>query len=143
MTPAASPATATASVPTPSPAPSGLEIHDLDRSIGEGHRQCRAGKAPLGCRRSAPRPIPRSRYWFQIRHHQEKSRANGHHRLACVLAAILPGSGAHHSTSSPLKVARAFPQHPSDPGLRTSAFRSFSLPPPSQNCMKSPCPLWS
>src|ERR1039457_319552 len=37
----------------------------------------------------APRPIPRSRNWFQIRHHQGKSRANGHHGFTCVLAAIL------------------------------------------------------
>ena len=37
----------------------------------------------------APRPIPRSRLWFQIRHHQGRSRANGHHRCTHLLTAIL------------------------------------------------------
>ena len=37
----------------------------------------------------APRPVSRSRLWLQIRHHQDKSRANGCPRLACVKPAIL------------------------------------------------------
>ena len=37
----------------------------------------------------APRPIPRSRNWFQIRHHQSKSRANDRRRFPYVFAANL------------------------------------------------------
>ena len=29
----------------------------------------------------SPRPVPRSRFWWQIRHHQDKSCANGRHGL--------------------------------------------------------------
>jgi hypothetical protein len=34
-----------------------------------------------------PRPVTLSRLWFQIRHHQGKSRANERHRFPYVLAA--------------------------------------------------------
>jgi len=36
----------------------------------------------------APSPRPGSRLWCQIRHHQDKSRANERCRLALVMAAI-------------------------------------------------------
>ena len=39
----------------------------------------------------APRHVPRSRIWFQIRHHQDKSRANGRHWLTVNWAARLTG----------------------------------------------------
>ncbi len=46
----------------------------------------------------APRPIPRSRNWFQIRHHQGKSRANGYHCFTWFFAAILCLKRAHTTT---------------------------------------------
>jgi hypothetical protein len=36
---------------------------------------------------TSPAPHPPSQTWFQIRHHQDNSRANKRHRLACVLPA--------------------------------------------------------
>jgi hypothetical protein len=36
----------------------------------------------------APRHIPRSRVWSQIRHHQGNLRTNGRHQVTCVLAVM-------------------------------------------------------
>jgi hypothetical protein len=47
----------------------------------------------------APRPIPRSRIWFQIQHHQDKSHATGQHRFLFILAAILTTRNCHDSIS--------------------------------------------
>jgi hypothetical protein len=59
----------------------------------QGQASCQSReRSPQQCRvvsnlQPAPRHLPRSRIWFQIRHHQDKSCANGRHRLPITCAA--------------------------------------------------------
>ena len=76
------------------------------RCVRPGHRSIPSAKfrhsGKLSCLvvsnlQPAPRPAPRSRNWFQIRHHQDKSRANEE----CKLAADIPANDAVPRSRNP------------------------------------------